>query len=147
MAGGFQGPSKWIKAKKGVNKSLRGVANKVYWQPKAHNMGIVETRGVKYSLSQHVQGYTIPAGSRGVEDRVYGDWVILPLKNPAALNPPVTNPFIFDWTKNKRPSKVPARQGLLPSLRIITSRGEMIAKRWAGKLVKEALQRAGKFPA
>lgn len=141
--GAFKAPSKWVVAKKNRTKALVGVARKVFAQKISDNEVHVDTKDPRFSLADHQKGWTIPAGSGGPEDRVYGDWVVLPLKRPSALNKPVTNPFIYKWTTNKRPSVVPPRD-VIPSERRLVLRSEMIAKRWAEKLIKEALGRAGK---
>jgi hypothetical protein len=144
-AGNYAAPSKWTVAKKGVNKALRGVAGKVFWQRLSDNMGIVETKDPRFSLSQHFTGFTTPAGSGGPQDYVFGDWVVLPpLKQRFALNPPNSDPFTWRWKTHRTPSVVPARD-ILPEERVLALRSEMIAERWAKKLVNEALQKAGKI--
>ncbi len=144
-AGAYQAPSKWTVAKKGVNKALRGVAGKVFWQRKTDNMGIVETRDPRFSLAQHARGFTTHAGQGGPEDNVFGDWVILPpLKRPGALSPPVSQPFSWRWKTHRRPSVTPARD-IIPDERQLAMASERIAEKWSRSLINESLRRAGVF--
>ena len=142
LAGNFEGPSKWVRARKGVNKSLRGVAKNVVMKVQSNNRVVIESSDPRYTLKQHAEGYTKPAGSGGKADRVDGNWVVIPLANPSALNKPVSNPFMFDWTVNKRPSVVPARN-ILPEDRVLAHETEKVAERWLNEVIKEAARRAG----
>lgn len=140
--GGGVPPSKWIRARKGVNKSMTGAADKVQLFMLKDTEAVVETTDPRYSLSQHARGYTKPAGSGGFADRVFGPEVVIPLKNPSALSPPVSNPFRYDWTFHRTPSVVPPRD-ILPSDAEMATAGESLAKRWVNKIVSEALAKAG----
>jgi hypothetical protein len=102
IAGNFEEPSKWIKAKKNARKALVGVAQKVGIIRKSRSQVIIDTRDPRYSLAQHHEGYTLPAD---------GQTYTLDLKRPTALDPPHRNPFRFKWVKA---SVVPARD-ILPT--------------------------------
>lgn len=140
--GGGVAPSKWIRAKKGTNKALEGVDQRIELFMLGNGKAIVETTDPRFSLGMHAAGYTKPAGSGGPADRVFGNWVILPLKNPSALNPPVSNPFMYDWTRHSTPSKVPARD-ILPTDADMGVEGNKIAQKWAQDIVSEALSKVG----
>lgn len=143
LSGAFEAPSKWTIAKKGVNKAMVGVAKKVFFQMKSSREGIVETRDPRFTLSQHFEGFTTPAGAGGPGDYVFGDWVVLPpLKQRGALYPPNSDPFMWRWQTSRAPSVTPARN-ILPEESLLAKRSEMIAERWAQKLVKEAIGKAG----
>jgi hypothetical protein len=145
-AGGGVPPSKWIRARKGVQKSFSGAADKVILaQTPDGGSAVVETSDPRYTLAQHARGYTKPAGSGGASDRVFGEWVVIPLKQPAELTrlkDKVPNPFQFKWTKNRRPSVVPARD-ILPSDGDMAKNGNIIAQRWAQRIISEALAKVG----
>lgn len=141
-AGNFAEPSKWVKAKKGRQKALRGVAEKVVMKIVKDDQVQIESSDPRYTLAQHQKGYTKRAGTGGIEDNVYGNYVRLPLKNPGALQGKVSNPFIFNWTKNKRPSVVPARD-ILPTDRRLAEETEKIAGRWINRAIREAARRSG----
>lgn len=141
-AGGGVAPSKWVQARKGVNKALVGVDRKIEVFMTGDAKAIVDVLDPRYSLGQHARGYTKPAGAGGVEDRVFGDWVIIPLANPGALSPPVSNPFMYNWRKNRTPSVVPARD-VLPSDADMGTQGNIIAQKWAQEIVSMALAKVG----
>ena len=144
LGGGFKGPGKWVVAKKGVNKAMEGVDRKVFFQRITDSMGIVETTDPRFSLYQHWRGFTTPAGTGGVKDNVFGDWVRLPpLKQRSALHKPNKDPFMWNWRKSRTPSVVPARPGILPSEFLLAKKAERIAEKWAKRLVRESLKRAG----
>lgn len=142
VAGAYQGPSKWIKAKKGSRKALRGMARSVYFRKVTKNSAIVDSRDPRYTLAQHHYGYTKQAGAGGRADRVFGSWVVLPLVQPSALLPPVTNPFVYNWTVNKRPSVVPARD-IIPEESFLVNRAEGIGKVWVVEVINESLKKVG----
>ena len=149
VAGAYQGPSKWIKAKKGSRKALRGMARSVYFRKVSKNAAIIDSRDPRYNLAQHHYGYTKQAGVGGRADRVFGDWVIMPLRNSTALRGVkgggqggFSNIFMFKWTKNKRPSVVPARD-IIPEESFLVNRTEGISKVWVVKVVNESLKKIG----
>ena len=143
LAGNYKGPSKWTVAKKGVDKALRGVAEKIFWQRQNDNMGVVDTVDKRYKLWWHYRGISKPAGVGGPADNVHGDWVILPpLKRPGALSPPVSQPFSWRWKTHRRPSVIPARD-IIPEERQLAKSSERIAEKWARSLINESLRRAG----
>ena len=149
VAGAYAGPSKWIKAKKGSRKALRGMARSVYFRKVSKNSAIVDSRDPRYNLAQHHYGYTKQAGTGGRADRVFGDWVIMPLRQPTALRGVrgggqggFSNIFMFKWTKNKRPSVVPARD-IIPEESFLVNRAEGIGKVWAVEVINESLKKVG----
>ena len=149
VRGAYQGPSKWIKAKKGSRKALRGMARSVYFRKISKKEAFVDARDPRYNLAQHYYGYTKQAGVGGREDRVFGDWVIMPLKQPSALKRVkaegkggFSNIFMYKWTKNKRPSVVPGRD-IIPKESFLVSRTEGISKVWAVAVVNASLKKVG----
>jgi hypothetical protein len=143
--GGGVPPSKWIRARKGVNKAMVGASDKVTVFQTGDNRAIVDTIDPRYSLGKHARGYTKPAGSGGPEDRVFGDWVVIPLKQPSELTrlrSRVPNPFRFKWTTHKRPSVVPARD-VIASDKHMATQGNLIAQKWAQRILSEALSKVG----
>lgn len=128
--GKWKPASKWILAKKGTSKPLRGAENSIFFRVKRNELDI-GSNDEAAQLSKHHKGFTNLL--IGPKDRTEGKAVILDLVRPSALGVRRRD-FHFAPTKK---GTTPARK-IWPDDRELIKIGDPIASRWLQQTLKEA---------
>lgn len=130
--GNWAPPSKWTRAKKGVNKSLIGAEKYIKFRVRTNKMNVYSD--APYRLSDHHKGFQNSLFNR-FEKQVQsgkGGRIGLYIVNPAPLGLKKAGPFYFK----------PKRRGVTPARKIWPTEGEQvkiggpIMSRWLMNVVK-----------
>jgi hypothetical protein len=121
-------PSKWTRAKKGVNKALAGAEAYVKFRVRTNKMHVYAD--APYSLSLHHRGFQ--NALLGKKEKIVKGRLAINIINPAPLGLKKAGPFYF----------IPRKAGITPPRRIWTSEGEQvkiggpIMSRWLKNVVE-----------
>lgn len=131
--GTWKPPSKWVRAKKGVEKALVGAEKFVFWRVAGLKLSVYGKTPGDWTLSMHDKGFENFEASADEIKNMDNGRVVLRLANPAALGVK-TNEFRF----------IPKHAGTTPRRKIWATPEDAariaspIAFRWISKTISEA---------
>lgn len=126
---GWQGPSKWLRAKKNANKALEGAERFVKMRVFSNRAEVYGQTDGEWTLTEHHEGFANKI--EGVKDRRDGERIVIDIVNPSALR--LKRSGEFSW-KPRHAGETPPRK-IWPDAAEVSALTTPIASRWLRKVI------------